>query len=44
MKAKQRIILLAVVLVSLAAVLGSCSRKACPAYSSTQMSQTQNNG
>jgi hypothetical protein len=44
MKANRKLLLFAVVLMAVVAVLGSCSKKTCPAYSKVDTHQYQNNG
>lgn len=44
MKLKKRVILIAIAVITIASVFGSCSKKTCPAYSSVQTTQNQNNG
>jgi hypothetical protein len=43
MKAIKKILVLAVVLISVAIVFGSCQKKACPAYSKVNTVQSQQN-
>lgn len=44
MKVNKKIIIIAILLVSAAAVFSSCAKKTCPAYSSVQTTQLDQNG
>ncbi|MDX9845416.1 MAG: hypothetical protein RBT74_00415 [Tenuifilaceae bacterium] len=43
MKAKRKVLALALVLVSVAVFFGSCAKKSCPAYSKANTVQTDRN-